>query len=122
MKKQTFVPIAVLLAFFVFLAGCATTETNAYKVIGTTANTVEAARKGWNDWIRAGKDKPGERAQAQAVYAKYQAAMKVAEAAVTSYRLNPADTTALNAALNALDASKNEIINLFATFYGELKP
>lgn len=105
---QSLVPLIALMIF----TGCATLETNAYRIIGSAAVLVDGAMNGWGDYVRAGKASATEETQVKATYEKYQVAMRAARAVVGQYRAGASDGDALNQALDILDASKNQLITL----------
>lgn len=70
------------------LVACASLETNAYRVVGSTAVSVDLAMQGWGDWVRQGKATPEDEARVRAVYEKYQASMRAANRAVLAYHNN----------------------------------
>lgn len=102
----------MMVAALFFSVGCANLETNAYKTIGATATLVDATMNGWGDYVRAGKASPQDETTVKAIYLKYQQSMRVAQAAVMSYRLQPTNAPALNIAIDALDASRIELVTL----------
>lgn len=99
-----------MLALLALSMACVSLETNAYKVIGATAVTVDAAMNGWGDFVRAGKASNDDQAVVRSSYEKYQKAMSASRTAVATYRVNK-DKTALNLALDILDATKNDLID-----------
>lgn len=107
-----------LVALWALLIGCASPETTAYRIIGSTIITVDSAMKGWGDWVRAGKATRGDEVKVKAAYEHYQASMGVVEAAVMAYKLNPSDGTALEKALTALEQSRGALITLIQGFMG----
>jgi len=107
MKNQ--IQLLVLMAFAA--TGCITLENNAFKVVGTTAHVVDAAMNGWGDYVRAGKATPADQATVKAAYEKYQQAMQTTHVAISAYQVSK-DKTALNAALDVLDACKNDLVDL----------
>lgn len=102
---------------FMLMAGCSTMERGTYQVLGTTAATVDAAMKGWGDYVRAGKATTADEATAMQLYAKYQGAMRVAKAAVLSLKKNEASTQAdWEKATQALQDASGELIGFIGTF------
>lgn len=98
------------------LTGCASLETDAYKVIGSIAVSTDGARKGWNDYVRAGHASVQQVKDVADAYDKYTSAMAVAESAVTSYKTGATDKTALQKALDAVIAASGDMIALVNKF------
>src|SRR5512146_2370633 len=77
--------IAQLTAFLLLIAltgcltACANLETNAYKVLASTATVVDNSMNAWGDWVRAGYATPDDEVRVQQAYEKYQATMAVAK-------------------------------------------
>ncbi len=101
------------------LTGCASLDTNAYKTIGTTANLVDGAMRGWGDYVRAGRATPDDESRVRAAYEKYQAAMRAARAAVNTYHTAPDNEVPLQTALSALSSASGEIVNLIGVIVPE---
>ena len=101
-----------ILSLLLFTGCAGTPERNAYRVIGTTATTVDAAMKVWATHVAAGKASAADELKVNFAYAKYQNAARVVEAGVRSYRSNPADATALERALATLEAVRLEVLQL----------
>ena len=99
-----------MLALLALSVACASLETNAYKVIGTTAVTVDAAMNVWGDFVRAGKASLDDQAVVRGAYEKYQKAMATTKVVVATYQTSQ-DKNALNLALDILDATKNDLID-----------
>lgn len=91
--------------------GCANPEQTAYRVIGTTIVSVDAAMNGWGDYVRAGKATPEEQMSVRTAYEKYQNAKRAAQAGIMAYKVNP-DRATLDIVLDALDASRIELMAL----------
>ena len=108
--------LAALLLVVACLSGCATAESAAYRTLGATAYVVDGAMNGWGDWVRAGRATPAQEASVKAAYERYQAAMRVARAAVTAYKTAP-DRPALDRALDAVDAARVALIGLLHVFH-----
>lgn len=116
MKKfnKAKVLLAVVLALCVpgCMGGCQNPERSAYVTTGLVIVSVDGAMKGWGDYVRAGKASAGDEAKVKAAYEKYQAVVRTQRAAVLSAINSPEGESAFNAALNAIDAAKLELINL----------
>ena len=110
---KNLVGIAVLLAFFV---GCANPKQSAYRVVGTTANTVDSAMKGWGDYVKAGYAKAEEEVKVKAAYEKYQKSMLVAKAFINSYIDNEANENKLRVMVDAISSSSSELVSLINSF------
>jgi hypothetical protein len=103
-----------LIGLMWMLVGCTTFEQNTYKTLGTVAITVDATMNGWGDYVRMGKATPEQEQSVRDAYGKYQIAMRLANTAITTYRLS-GDKPALETALAALNSAKDEIITLILT-------
>lgn len=125
MKAQT--QMAGLLALFLFASGCASFETGAYRTISSITTTVEAARKGWVDYVTTQRvvlsARPLEAnklevqvGQVGDAYAKYQTSMRAAKAAVLAYKAAPVDQKPVETALNAVSAAGAEVVKLVNQF------
>lgn len=115
------------------LAACASFEANSYKTLGTVANGVELARKGWVDYVtqqrallapdsQARKDLETQVAKSVVVYGHYQNAMAVAEQAVIAYKLSPTNQAPVTTAINALAAASGDIVKLVNGFMAKPTP
>jgi hypothetical protein len=111
MNKITPLFIAAIISMSM---ACVSFESNAYKVIGFTAVTVDGAMNGWGDYVRAGKATQAEQGNVREAYVTYQKAMRIAASSVNSYRVTK-DKSSLDAAILALSASQTGIIDLIAT-------
>jgi type IV pilus biogenesis protein CpaD/CtpE len=132
MKHRLQIGAALLVAAMTMvLVGCATPEKAAYNTLATTAQTVEAGRKAWVDYVTQQRQVLATGTQARAelemqvqqgaeVYAKYQQAMRVARAAVTTWKTAPQDQTALNTALDVLAKTAGEFIKFAGQITGKL--
>ena len=103
--------VAVACATVLFLTACASLESNAYKIIGATAVSVDAAMNGWGDYVRAGKANSDEQNRVRSAYEQYQLAMKGTHSAIIAYR-ERGDKSILEIQLDILDATKNTLIEL----------
>jgi hypothetical protein len=104
-----------------FLLGCVSPEQGAYRVIGSTATTVEAARQSWVAYVTQQRviltgnelaDLEENVARGSVIYGQYQQAMKTAKAAVVAYKSAPADSSNLNNAMSAVSAAAADFIAL----------
>jgi len=102
--------MGALLVLLLF-SGCATTETNSYKIIGSIAVTVDAAMNGWGDYVRAGKASAEDELVVKGAYQQYQEAMRVAHSAVNLYLVDK-NRPALELALDTLMANKNALVTI----------
>jgi hypothetical protein len=105
MNTTRFLPL-----FLVIL--CLTACRTAYQTTGVVVHTVDAAMKGWGDWVRAGKATPTEEAAVKRAYQAYQQSMETAYAAYLAAQERPAEEPKFRGALAAADAAKNEVIKL----------
>jgi hypothetical protein len=74
MKIATNLLLSLLLISFL---GCASANKNAYRVVGTTVITVDAAMHGWSGWVSAGKATIADELKVKAAYERYQAAIRL---------------------------------------------
>lgn len=88
--------------------GCTT-----YQAAATVATTVDGAMQGWGEWVRGGKATPAQEAIVKDGYEKYQKSMLMVEAIVKASTNQPGQ---LEAAIAAVQASKNSIINVINAF------
>lgn len=107
MRTRLLLPLLALL----FLLGCASLETNAYRTIGSTAVTVDTAMQGFADATVRGLTTPEQQMNVKAAYNRYQEAMRVAKGSVTIYRTTK-DQNQLTAALDAVAIASAHIIDL----------
>lgn len=113
MKMKAYISVLMVLA--VLIQGC-TTEKTAYRVVGSLAISVNVARKGWNDYARAGHATAAQVQKVADAYDKYALAMSAAESAVVSYKSGAIDRTALQKALDAVSAASADILVLINQF------
>ena len=107
---------ALLLAILAAVAvGCASFQTNSYRTVGVITTSVEAARQAFVAYENTGAVTQKQHDQVQAVYVKYQLAMKVAADAFVAYNLTK-NQDALTVALNAAAASSADVIALVEAF------
>lgn len=110
--------LSPLLLLVLLLSACSTFENNAYKVIGSTAVTVDAARKGWNDYAMRGLATRQQVAEVADYYAKYQSAMLVAQRAVAGYKVSN-NQDELSRALDGLSNASGDIIKVINVYMGK---
>lgn len=117
MRKKINVLLSILA--LVCLIGCATGpnayETDAYKTLAATAQTVDAARQAWNDYVKAGHSNVAEVTQVHSAYVDYQAAMAAAQVAVAIYHANPTNSLSLETALANFGTTAGNVISEIAT-------
>src|SRR5512138_945545 len=123
MKRFLLPPVLVLA---VLLTACATFESNTGKTIIGITQTVEAARKSWVDYVLAQRvliPDPANRqdleqkvAKVGSAYAKYQASMRAADAALTAYHNSPTDHAPVKTALGVVSAASAELVALIQSF------
>ncbi len=108
-----------LLPFYLMLAvlmGCATSwQNNAGKTLATTAQTVDAAMKGWGMYVVTANPPERQQATVRDAYGKYQIAM---DGAVKAYNtaVTLQDQSAYTQASGALLAASKDILALIAAF------
>lgn len=95
--------------------GCANAERTAYVSTGVVIVTVDKAMEGWGDYVRAGRATPEDEVKVKSAYQKYQAVVRTHKAAVLSAKGSPEGESAFNAALNAIEASRIDLINLITS-------
>lgn len=99
--------------------GCATVESGAYKVIGSTTVLVDAAMQAWADYVVMGKASAEDEAAVQRVYGDYQAAMRVCRAAVTAYRAGGNGQDAVETALDVVSKAGSALVALIKERTGQ---
>src|SRR5512138_380712 len=115
------------LALVIFLIGCATFETGAFRTINSITVTVEAARKGWVDYVTTQRvvleNTPLEAmklerqvGQVGTAYTQYQTSMRAAKAAVLTYKAAPTNQAPVEVALTAVSAASADLIKLINQF------
>jgi hypothetical protein len=90
-------------------------SSTAGKVLGTAAQSTDAAMKGWAAYVVAGGATTNQETQVRALYAKYQATMGVATNAFTAAVVT-GDKTPWQAASAALQASASSLITVIQIF------
>lgn len=113
---KTFASITLAICL---LVGCATGpnayEIDALKSIQATAQTVDLSRQGWNDYVAAGHAGTNEVRQVHDAYAKYQAAMALAQVEVAAYHAHPTNQMSLEASLSVLSTESGNVIGAIST-------
>lgn len=121
----------LLLALWIPLVltpGCQGPRHGTYLSLGAVAHSVDLAMTGWADWYTDQKsltteparlsELEAQRRQVDAVYGDYQGAMRLAREAIHGWYLadpvgtNAPPVAAMDAALMALESSRNELLNL----------
>jgi hypothetical protein len=105
----------LILPLLLFLAGCATTERNAYRVIGSTTALVDGAMHGWGDYVRATALSEKDQEPVKKAYAKYQRSMAAVKVAVYTAKSFPDGQPALETALTLFEVSAGELLALIRT-------
>jgi hypothetical protein len=116
-KYQPLVALLVIVSVLGTVA-CASTQKATYVTLATTANVVEAARKGYDDLYMAGKVPQATDDQVAVAYKKYQQGMNAALGAFKTYKMiadagGVPDPTLTNKLIDELTPL---IVNLFALF------
>lgn len=99
------------LTLLILLTACATVETNAYRVIGTTANTVDVGMKAWADQVVRRNIPLESQRQVRDAYRQYQMVMMTTSNAVAIFRTT-GDKNQLSGALNSLSYVSATLINV----------
>ncbi len=110
MKQKLLLSILAVAALVtMLLCGCASSQQTAAKVLTSTALTVDAGMKAWGQWAQTHEVTEAQHAAVKGAYERYQASMALA---VTAY----ANVTSIDkpwpAALNALELSSGQLLNL----------
>lgn len=130
MNKRTAPALAGILALGLFLSACATFQSNAIKSYQVITTGVEAARKGWVDYVTqqrilvAGQPEQAKALELQVlkvgvVYSEYQQAAAAASDALNAYAKAPADQSRVEAAMSALAAASGKLIPLIKQITGK---
>lgn len=107
---------ALFLATLVLLSGCATTPADrAAKTLASVVQTVDVAMQGYATAVVLGAVPANDQTQIKKLYADYQAAVAVAETAITTAS-NSGDAGSLAAATAALNASRDQLLAFLARF------
>lgn len=104
----------LLLPFVALLMACASFQSTSGKLLATTAQSVDAAMKGWAAYVVAGGATANQETQVRAIYAKYQATMTVATNAYVA-ALTSGDQSPWNAASSALTGAQASLLQLIQT-------
>jgi hypothetical protein len=106
-------PMKLLLSVFCVLVvlGCATTNTDtAGRLLASTAQTVDAAMKGWAQWVQmSGKATKADQDNVRSLYSNYQTAMSIAQASYIAFATTGDKNVWLRASA-ALTASKADLL------------
>lgn len=103
-----------LIACNISMTGCGSPEKTAYRTVGVTVNTVDAAMNTWGDFVRAGRATPQQETDVKRAYTSYQTSMRLLRVAVNVYNAEPTEVndTKLETALQALEANRDSLIKL----------
>ena len=102
-------------AFLAVMVGCATFQSNAGKLLASSALTVDAGMKSWAVWVAKGQATPAQEAQVKAAYQKYQVAIAIANDAYAKLAANN-DQAAWTQAANILTANQAGLLQLITQF------
>lgn len=128
MNRKRIAGLAFLpaIAALLFLAACATFESNTGKAVGVTTASVDKARQAWVAYVgeqRTMQPDPAKRqdlevkvAKVGVVYARYQEAMAAFEKAMYAYHVAPTDQTAVTTALQMVSAASGDLVALIRSF------
>lgn len=109
-------PFIIFAALVLILNGCATTPLDrAAKSLASTVQTVDVAMQGYAVAVALDAVSLDDQAKLKKIYADYQAAVALAETAITN-AINSGDAGSLAAATAALDASKFQLLAFLARF------
>lgn len=114
MKKTIIASQAFVLALVI---GCASFQTNAAKLLTSTALTVDATMKGWATYVVQNNISDVQQAPVKKAYSQYQIAMGGAQAAYTALIAN-GDKNAWQQASAMLTASSSALTQLVASITG----
>lgn len=104
--------------------GCKTTpDVTAFKVLKSTAVSVDSAKSAWVDYVTAQRkimpvgtkvraELEANVAKGSVIYGQYQIAMEGAINALDTYRKAPVDMSPVNKAISVLSASASDFIAL----------
>lgn len=113
MKNHQKVGIGLLLvAAALFIYGCATFETNAYRTVGVSKATVRTFMDTWADMQVAGKTTPALDAQVITAYTNYLNSGIVAKMVIDGYRAGTNSQQRVDAVLIQVAANKELLRNL----------
>jgi hypothetical protein len=112
MKKLSIIFLSlVLLAGPTVFIGCSSSKT-AYRTVGITFNTADAAIHSWADFVKAGYATPEQEAVVKDAWTKYLAAKNLAKSVISTGTSGDQVTDALN----AVSASNGEVIKIVQMF------
>lgn len=116
MKRQ--IQLLLLMAVLAVSYGCANPELAAYRTTGTVVVTVNDAMNAFADAWVAGMVTQQQKAQVDAAYDKYYAAIQVQRVAVAAFKANQAQggTNTLNIAVASLASAEGNILSLIYQF------
>lgn len=115
MRQMGRIGLMVIALATLAAVGCASFKNTAGKVLGTAAQSTDAAMKGWAAYVVAGGATTNQETQVRALYAKYQATMGVATNAFTAAVVT-GDKTPWQTASAALQASASSLITVIQIF------
>jgi len=116
MKKLIgFVATLAMLALLFTSTGCVTFQDRSGKTLASIVQAVDSGMKAWATFVAIGGATPQQEASVKALYEKYQACERVAEAAYVSAALN-GDKDGFTRAVTALQAIRTDLILLISTF------
>lgn len=106
----------VIAALLFFSAGCATTPTDrAAKLLASTVQTVDVAMQGYATAVVLDAVPLDDQAKLKKIYADYQAAVALAETAITT-AIKSGDAGSLAAATAMLNESRDQLLAFLARF------
>jgi len=120
--KKLGVPLfaALLLAAGLGGSGCATSNPEG-RLLASTAQTVDAAMKGWSIWVVDGKAEPYSEVRVRELYGRYQLAMAAAKESYTVWKAT-GEKTPWERASVTLRQSRDFLLNLIDAFQRPIKP
>lgn len=105
----------ISLAALAFLVGCASVQTNAGKLLATTAVVTDGCMQGWSQWVAAKQATPEQEAKVRTAYSQYQASMSLALGAYNAM-VASGDKSPWLAASDALVANQSALLALVQSF------
>lgn len=116
-KKIALLALSGLLAINLLVPACSTTaETRTYQTAKATAVTVESAMRAWGNYVAAFHPPASEETKVKMAYDRYRAAMLLVADAGKAYSEGVASGDSLNAAVQGVTASINDLVNLIESF------
>lgn len=97
------------------LCGCASFQVTSGKLLASSALSVDAAMKGWAQWVVAGQATTDQESAVKAAYQRYQVSMSLAQSAYTA-AVATDDRTAFQRAADVLAANKQALVDLITSF------